>query len=130
MLSICNPDEVPGSPFSLAALCHEDFDEVCRRIEAVPQISYVTAHSKRIDRYRTIYLKYSNGRCALLVKFDKATEFEIQLERVGSNSYYESELEELIRVLHIDESKLNRKLNPWIRWIPGDLELGGQKRSN
>lgn len=116
MIALCKPSDIPGDLFHLAALCSGDFDRLCEQIEAKPKVRYVTHKKKRIDRYRSVYFKYSNGRFAWINKEDSNTYINIELQQIGSDAYSVTDLDELLDFIGIEKSAVIKHLVPWQKW--------------
>lgn len=117
MIDVCAYPNTPGNVFHLAALCGGSFDSICERTGAIPIVDYVTHKGKKIDRYRSICFRYSNGRFAMLVKEDSDVNMKIKLQEIGVDAFSISDLSELIAYCDIQDASVNRRLVPWVKWI-------------
>jgi hypothetical protein len=100
----------------LAAFGACNFDAIARRIGAKPEERDVTSFGKVIDRYRSIFLQFDSGRYARLSKHDSQSEIEIAFQCVNDR-FYDRELALLLDFIGIDDSDVQRYLNPPFSYV-------------
>ena len=110
--------KVPDGAVIAAAECTADFDEICKRLGADPEVRYIV-YPRRLRmpklRYRCIGIKLATARLATLMKTDFDNFFEIWLQRKGYGHYL-SDIEEVRQFMGVAEGAINR-LDNGLKWL-------------
>ena len=109
--------DAPTSELMPAAECTADFDEVCARLGASPNVNYIRYDKikKPPKRYRWVGMKLDSGRFAEIAKTDEDATFTIELQRRGYG-FYIRDVDEVRRFIGVGEMEV-RRLDNGLKWI-------------
>ncbi|MFZ6679320.1 hypothetical protein [Undibacterium sp. Tian12W] len=117
-MKIISSSKLPKRDYCRAAECRFDFDQIAKKLRAIPIQGNFHDGLPIPNQYTGICIELSSGRYANLLQTEmRKSVIEIGLEILDDEFFYEEDLLEIIAELEIEEDYVKR-IQGDFTWIP------------